>query len=105
VALQTMRDRLAEDHAHARLLADGMADLRGLRLDVPDPMTNMVYVKVEGAPGAHRAVAAALRERGVLCNAYGVDRLRFVTHHGIGRDDVPAAVRAMREALAAAAPL
>jgi len=101
VALQTMRDRLAEDHANARLLADGLGELRGLRLDIPDPLTNMVYIRIEGPRFTNRKVVAALRERGVLCNASGEARIRMVTHHGIERDDVQTAVRAMGEALAA----
>jgi threonine aldolase len=99
VALETMRDRLAEDHANARALADGLGAMEGLRLDVPAQLTNIVYVTVAGARWRNRAVVDALKQQQVLCNAVADDRIRFVTHHGIERSDIDAALVAVRGAL------
>ena len=99
VALQTMRERLAADHANARALAGGLAGIDGLALDIPPVLTNIVYVKVSGPRWRNRRIAAALKERGILCNAVGEERLRFVTHHGVTLGDIGAAL----EAVAAAA--
>ena len=57
--------------------------------------TNIVYVKVAGPRLRNRAITAALKERGVLCNAVGDSRIRFVTHHGITRADIGTALAAV----------
>lgn len=92
VGLTTMRDRLAEDHENARRLADGLSRVPGLTLDIPDPLTNIVYVRTTGPRFHNRGIAADLKTRGVLCNAVGDDRLRFVTHHGITDADIDSAL-------------
>ena len=66
--------RLADDHARARTLADGLVD-QGWRLVVP-PETNLVYVHCADA----HAVVAGLGERGVRCIALAHDQVRLVTH-------------------------
>jgi threonine aldolase len=92
VALQTMRDRLPEDHDKARVLAEGLADLPGWRLEVPDPLTNIVYARLPGERGANRRFVEALTRRGVICNAVAGDRIRMVTHHDVTEADVRTAV-------------
>lgn len=81
VALESMVDRLADDHVNARRLAEGLAALPGLGVDLAAVQTNMVYADTE--PGAAAAVVAALAAGGVLINAVGPSRVRFVTHHGV----------------------
>ena len=103
VGLTTMRQRLGEDHDNARALAAGLASLDGLSLDTPALITNIVYVTVSGARFRNRQVAAELKKDGVLCNVVGEERLRFVTHHGIDRAHIDAAIEAARAALARAA--
>jgi threonine aldolase len=95
VALDTMIPRLAEDHGHARLLADALAACRGV--EAVAPQTNIVVGQV--GSGAAEA-AAKLAERGVLASAMDRTTLRFVTHHDVSRDDCVAAGVAIREALA-----
>jgi len=98
VALETMRDRLGEDHDNARELAAGIAELAGkggLSLDVPRVLTNIIYVRVAGERLRNRAITAALKERGILCNAVGDSRIRFVTHDGITRADIGTALAAI----------
>ncbi len=92
VALETMVERLAEDHANAQRLARGLAGLPGLALDPADVETNICYVGL--AEGAGRDFAAALKERGVLANGRQ-DWVRFVTHHGITSEDVDEALDAI----------
>jgi threonine aldolase len=102
VALQTMRDRLVEDHENARALAGGLAAISGVSLDVPPVLTNIVYVKIAGARFRNRRIVAVLKNEGILCNAVGHDRIRFVTHHGIDRSDVEAALSGVARAAALA---
>ncbi|MCI0520942.1 MAG: low-specificity L-threonine aldolase [Chloroflexi bacterium] len=101
VALESMVERLAEDHAHARQLAAGLSAIPGLELDPAEPATNMVFVNLP--PGSHLdapAACAALKQRGVLAGAVAARRLRLVTHHGIEKEDIAQAVSAFHEAMA-----
>lgn len=99
VALNTMIDRLAEDHENARLLADGLAEIPGIEIDPSKVRTNLVFFDVTAPVGAV-GLAARLREQGVLCSAGGgSSRIRWVTHYGIERADTERALRATREIL------
>jgi threonine aldolase len=102
VALETMIDRLAEDHLNARALAQGLGLIAGINVWPVKRRTNMVVFDVEG--GAEEAVkfATALRERDVLISARGPSTFRAVTHYGISRPAIDLAVAAASEAAAAA---
>ena len=93
VALERMVERLAEDHEKARVLAEGLAELPGLRVDMATVQTNMVYAEVVDA-GRVPNPEAALAAEGVLC--LGLSRLRFVTHHDVSMEDVRYAIAACR---------
>ncbi len=92
VALRTMVDRLAEDHAHARFLAEGISSVRGFVVEPETVETNMVLLRTPSRPAAE--VADALRALGVLCNATGPDTLRLVTHHDVSGADCERALPA-----------
>ncbi len=97
VALDTMIERLAEDHDNARLLAEGLSTLPGVRLS-PPPQTNIVYFTVEGwDPAVLVRRCAQVR---LLCLTEG-RRVRMVTHRHIGRQQVEEAVERLRQVLAA----
>ncbi len=100
VALETMVDRLAEDHENARVLAYGLASIPSLSLDPSRVQTNIVIFDVEGMSPS--AFARQLRERGVLVTAIGHGRLRMNTHYGITRADVEEALERVRAVAAAA---
>lgn len=99
VALREMVDRLAEDHATAKILAEGLADMPGISIDPATVETNIVIFRLKDADRAAAFRAAATRE-GVLLSVVGGGRLRAVTHDGITPDDCRAALQAMRRALA-----
>ena len=86
VALDTMIDRLAEDHANARRLAHGLAAIPGLIVQPDQCPTNIVMVRLP-SPTAGQ-LKARLAEAGVLASQPDPDRLRFVTHHGITPTDI-----------------
>jgi threonine aldolase len=98
-ALEHMVDRLAEDHANARVAGEGLASLPGVTLS-PPPETNLVYFGVDGWNLGK--LVQRLGEAGVLCFDEG-GRIRWVTHFGIERSDVEEAVERLREILAAGA--
>ena len=96
-ALEHHVDRLAEDHANARRLADGLAGLVGVTVE--PPQSNIVFVDVADDVAKERAATLLdhLASRGVL--ATGLYRLRFVTHLDVDAEGVDRAVAAMREHL------
>ena len=89
-ALDHHVDRLADDHALARRLADGLAGLPGLT--VTPPQTNIVFAQVDGGRGG--ALLAHLEAAGVL--ATGLIGLRFVTHLDVDAAGIDRAVAAVR---------
>ncbi|MDB5096525.1 MAG: L-allo-threonine aldolase [Cyanobacteria bacterium RYN_339] len=95
-ALDHHVDRLAEDHAHARQLAVGLAAIPGVRLAQPRVDTNIVIVDV-ARPAA--PVVEALALEGVQVVGVGPTLIRFVTHLGIGAQDVPEALGRVARAL------
>jgi threonine aldolase len=99
-ALDHHVERLAEDHANARLLAEGLAALPGIELDPASVETNIIWFDVSG-PLSAEALAAALREQGILIGGYGQHRMRAVTHLDVDRADIETTLRALRGVLAA----
>jgi threonine aldolase len=97
-ALDHHVERLAEDHANARHLAEGLAEIRGIDLDPATVETNIVWFDVRGRLSAPE-VAAALKEQGVLIGAFGPTRMRAVTHLDVDRAGIDAALEAFRRIL------
>ncbi len=100
VALDTMVDRLAEDHANARRLAEGLASLPGFNVDPSTIETNIVYVELEDGDGP--GLSARLKERGVLGNGR-FNWVRFVPHYGVTAEDIDEALDVIESAMKAAA--
>ena len=92
-ALEHHIDRLAEDHAHARALAEGLQGLPGVTV-VP-PQSNIVFVDL--APEKAAGAVDRLRAAGVLCN--GLHRLRLVTHLDVSGADIRRAIAVLRATL------
>ena len=104
-----MIERLADDHANARLLAEGLAELEGVEspggiaqpmpghLDPGRAVTNFVIFRVARD---RAAFLGAMEARGVLMTTYPHDTVRAVTHYGVERADIDATIAAVRDALA-----
>jgi threonine aldolase len=98
-ALEHNRERLGEDHALAKDLAARLDRFEGLSCDPVGVETNLAIVQVSApAPGAPE-LSTTLGERGVQVMALSADSLRFVTHMGVGADDVERLVAALEEIL------
>jgi len=100
VALETMVDRLAEDHARAKKLADGLKQVAGLALEAGTPATNMVFLSL--APevkSTMESIVERMKDHGVLIDAAGERRIRLVTHYWIDDADVEKTVVAFRQVL------
>jgi threonine aldolase len=95
-ALDHNVDRLAEDHEHARLLAEGLAQIDGVTIDPTAVETNIVIFDVADP----RALVARLAADGIDLSCLGT-RVRAVTHLDIDRAGIERAIRAIGEAMAA----
>jgi threonine aldolase len=104
VALTEMVDRLADDHANARRLADGLADIPGIVIEPETVETNILFFSVDPREPDARAnetfVAAAARA-GVLFSAGDDGRIRAVTHYGVAAGDIERALAAVAGAMKA----
>jgi threonine aldolase len=96
-ALEHHVGRLAEDHAHARLIAEGVERTGGaLAIENGWPVeSNLVWMTVDRAAGTAAEVAQRLRGRGVLVSALGPQTLRAVTHLGVTREEAERAAEAI----------
>jgi threonine aldolase len=100
VALEETPPKLAEDHANARLLAEGLAQLDGVRVEPAVPATNIVIFDIAGTGMTGAELSARLRERGVLINPIGRTALRAVTHYDVSRADCQRALQEVAAVLA-----
>ena len=90
-ALDHHVERLADDHANARVLAEGLADLPGVALDHSTVETNIVVFELEGMP-AEMFAGRMLEEHGVRVSTLGPGTVRAVTHLDVDREGVEAAL-------------
>ena len=98
-ALDHNLSRLVEDHGNAKLLAERLAELRGVELDLATVQSNIVIFRMgEGAPDAATIVARA-HEKGVLISAFGVRTARAVTHLDVNRDQCRRAADLLAEVI------
>jgi threonine aldolase len=100
VALETMVDRLAEDHANAQRLAHGLARLPGIALDPAQVQTNIVIFALEADALPVPEFVAGLAARGVKVGAIGGRRFRAVTHYGVDSGNIDRALIAVGAVLA-----
>ena len=84
IALNEMPNRLGEDHANARLLAEAVAKEPGAEIDLDAVQTNIVIFRLRGEADAP-AFCASLKQKGVLASAIGPHVVRFVTHYDVNR--------------------
>jgi threonine aldolase len=100
VALETMVDRLAEDHARARRLAKGLEAIPGMLLEPGTPFTNMIFAGIsEQVQMDTRDVAQRLADHGVRVGVVGKRRFRLVLHYWIDDAGVEQALQAFRAVL------
>jgi threonine aldolase len=100
-ALEHNWDRLAEDHDNARYLSDGIANIKGLEIEVPRMETNLVFFEVTKPGWTAAKLVDACKERGVGIGANTGTRIRAVTHLDVNRADIDTALKVISDALAA----
>ena len=100
VALEESPKQLPEDHANAKRLAEGVAELPGVKIDPEKVVTNIVIFDVAETGQTADAICAQLREHGILASGLG-SSIRMVTHCDVAREDIERALRELRSVLAA----
>jgi threonine aldolase len=99
VALEQMVDRLADDHANARRLAEGIAGIPGVDIDPESVQTDIVIFQVTSDRLSAAQLVQALLGRGVQMSAIGPAQIRAVTHYGIEAADIETTLAAMADIL------
>ncbi len=101
VALNEMVERLVDDHANARVLAAGLAELPGVELREESVQTNIIIFSWQRSDMTPQQLVAAMAKLGVLFFSIGGNRLRLVTHYGIEREDIVYTLEQFRRVLMA----
>lgn len=99
VALTSMIERLSEDHKNARLLAEGLKDIEGIKIDMNTIQSNILMVDIATPKYDSINLVARLRKEGILTSDINSSRIRFVTHNYISNDDIRYTVDVVRRIL------
>lgn len=97
VALEKMTKRLQEDHDNARILAEGLNSIPGIKIDMDTVQTNIVICDIEGLNMNGEELSKKLFARGIKVNGSNGTNVRFVTHYGIEKQDVEKTVEAVKQ--------
>ncbi|OLE51369.1 MAG: low specificity L-threonine aldolase [Acidobacteria bacterium 13_1_20CM_3_53_8] len=96
VALEETPRRLHEDHANARKLAEGLAEIPGIKIDPEKIVTNIIIFDVSETGISADEICARLQQYNVLASGFG-DSIRMVTHYDVSSDDIDVALKGMKE--------
>jgi threonine aldolase len=99
VALETMVDRLAEDHANARILAQGLAHLPQIEIDLATVQTDIVIFRLRDTMLTPEEFLQRTNEHGLKLGGMGGGKLRAVTHYGIDAGDIEEALDVVQRVL------
>lgn len=100
VAFEEMIDRLAEDHAHAQILAAGLRDL-GLLIDMEQVQTNVIHIGLEPVALQAEGFCRTLDSHGVKAKPVGKAEVRMITHKDLTADMIPHVLEAVKATLQA----
>src|SRR5205814_6277650 len=95
IVLEESPKGLPEDHANAKLLAEGLAELPGVKIDPEKVVTNIVIFDVAETGQTADAICAQLREHDILASGFG-SSIRMVTHCDVARADIETALSELR---------
>ncbi|MBW8039665.1 MAG: low-specificity L-threonine aldolase [Planctomycetes bacterium] len=100
VAMEQMVERLKEDHANARRLAEGIDQIEGLSIDVAASKTNIIYFDLISDRIDIESFVKQLEKKGIrLLHIGGPRRCRVVTHYGIEAEDIDVTLKALKEVI------
>ena len=96
IALEQGPAKLAEDHANAKFLAEGLAHIPGIKIDPAKVQTNILICDISGTGMNSGELSQKLTARNVLANGVGPQLIRFVTHLDVSREQCAEALEIMR---------
>jgi threonine aldolase len=99
VGLEKMVERLGEDHDHARVLAEQLAEIEGISIEPKGVQTNILFFELTRDGITAPDLSNALKERGVLANAVDEHRIRMLTHNDVSREDCLLAADIVRDVM------
>lgn len=97
IALEKMPARLKEDHDNAQVLARGLAQIPGIKIDPKKAVTNILVFNISGTRMNTADFSRKLAERNVLAAGIDPENMRFVTHMDVSREDCQTAMEAIRQ--------
>jgi threonine aldolase len=100
IAIEEMPARLHEDHANARWIAEQLAKIPCLSINLEKVRTNVVLFDIAGTGQSFAELSALLKSKGLLISTAGGTRARMLTHLNVSRKDCESAVKVMEEVLA-----
>jgi len=99
-ALEQMVERLADDHRRAKMLAQGLSDLPGIQVEIKNPPSNMVFLRIsDDLKILTPALAEKIRAFGVKVGVSGPRRFRLVTHYWIDDESVAQTIQAFQQVM------
>jgi threonine aldolase len=87
IALEKMPARLQEDHDNARILAEGLSQIRGIKIDPKKSPTNILVFDISGTGMDTAELSLKLGAQNILANGINSEQMRFVTHLDVSRED------------------
>ena len=99
IALEESPKVLIEDHANAKRLAEGLAELRGVKIDPERSQTNIVIFDVAATGLTTAQFSSELKSRGALANGVNAREMRMVTHYDVSREQIERTLQIAREIL------
>jgi len=98
-AIENNFNRMMEDHRNAKLLAERLKDLEGLKIDLESVQTNIVVIDISETKKTVEQFLKDLKEKGVLLVPFGKNKIRAVTHLDVNRNQILEAVEKFKEIL------
>lgn len=98
IALTETPKILHVDHENAKLLADGLANIKGIKIDPEKVMTNIVIFDISGTGKTGEQICDDLKEHGIFAFGFG-NFIRMVTHYNVSREDIEATLAAIAKIL------
>ncbi|HEX5082462.1 MAG TPA: GntG family PLP-dependent aldolase [Blastocatellia bacterium] len=99
IALEDSPRALVEDHANARRLAEGLAELSGVNIDPERVQTNIVIFDIAATGMTTSQLSAELKSRGVLANGVNAREMRMVTHYDVNSEQIDRTIQIVRDIL------
>lgn len=96
ISLEKMIDRLKDDHTHAKLLAESLSKIDGIKIDLRHVQTNIVYFEVGDLDITPKQFIEQLESYHIRALSLG-NRIRMVTHRGIQKNDIPYTIESIQE--------